>query len=203
MEEIRIVQKPDWISWDEIQKCIYESQQTNTKKGFDMLFGHSTGQQLQDKIGEGYCYVALNEDNKVVGTISLKVETLNFWWHKGKAGLQCYEGILPQYRGSEVYFDLHDTLEKKEKELDLKVIWATTAEQNAVVIKLQKKLGWKIVQYSSMPKKGPYFSVFMVKWVDECPYSDRYINLMYSISKKIVRLKYKVTSDGKKRRFPF
>lgn len=203
MEEIKIMPKPEWISWDEVQECIYLSQQTNTKKGFDMLFGHSTGSILQKSIGDGYCFVALNSGNKVVGTISLTISALNTWWHKGKAGLQCYEAVLPEYRGTDVFFDLHEIIDNKERELGLKVLWATTAEQNKVVRRYVENTGWKIVQLSSAPRRGTYFSVIMVKWINGCPFSDSYIKLMFSLSKFLVRLKFKVTDAGKINRFFF
>ena len=199
MDEIRIIPKPDWLSWDEIQECIHAAQLTNNKRGFDMLFGHSTGEKLKESLKEGYCLVALNENNKVVGTLSLKIYDIKFWWHKGKAGLQCYEGILPEYRGSEVYFELHEKLDEIEDELGLNVIWATTSEFNEVVKKLQNKQGWKIVQCIASPRNGDYFSVVMVKWKSKCPFTDRRINLMYKISDKLVRLKYKVSDEGKKK----
>ena len=201
MNEIRIMPKPDWISWDEIQNCIYIAQQTNVKKGFDMIFGHYTGEELKNEIGDGYCFVALDQNNKVVGTLSLIVSSIKLWWHKGQAGLHCYEGILPEYRGSDVYFGLHDIIEEKEKKLGLKVIWATTAEQNKVIINLANKTGWKKVQFAALPKRGKYFSVMLAKWVDGCPHSDTCIRFMYKLSERLVRMKYKVTDNGKTNRF--
>ena len=134
MEEIRVIEKPEWVSWEEVQRCIYISQQTNVKKGFDMLFGHITPKELEKAVSNGYCFVALNDSNKVVGTVSLTVSDIKFWWHKGRAGLQCYEGILPSYRGSDVYFELHEHIEKKADELGLNVLWASTSESNKVVL---------------------------------------------------------------------
>ena len=200
MEQIRVVEKPDWASWDEVQQCIHDAQVTNNKKGFDMKFGHLSGSELKEKIGNGYCFVALNDEKKVVGTLSIILQNIHFWWHKGMASYHCYEGILPQYRGTDVYFDLHDAVEKKESDLGIKVMWADTAEKNKVVLRLIKKKGWKVIRYTPNGKGCDYYSVIFARWVDGCPYSDSLINFMYNLSRITVRVLYK---PGKKLRFAF
>ena len=190
MEEIRVMEKPDWISWDEVQECIHNAQQTNKKKGFDMNFGHQTGEELCRNIGDGYCFVVLNENNKVIGTVSLKIMDVGFWWHKGKAGFHCYEAVDPKYRGTDVYIDMHAALTAKEKKLGIKVLYASTAEKNKVVLKASQRFGWKLVQYTAF-EGCDYYSVLFAEWKEGCPYSDRTINFMYKLSKIVVRVLYK------------
>lgn len=200
MEEIKIMEKPEWISWQDVQDCIYHSQLTNVKKGFDMHFGHYTAEQLKNAVGDGFCFVAINEHKQVVGTVSLIITNIKFWWHKGKAGLQGYEGILPAYRGTDIYFDLHNMLETKEKKLGLKVLWATTSEKNKVVIKTCKLNDWKVVQYSPSGKGANYYSYVFAKWIDGCPYKDKHISFMFKLSKIVVKALYK---PGKVSRIKF
>lgn len=201
MEQIRVMEKPDWISWDEVAECIHEAQKTNNKKGFDMKFGHKSGDELKESVGEnGYCFVVLNESNKVIATISLKISNIRFWWHKGDAGYHLYEAVLPAYRGTDAYFDMHIALKKKEKELGLKLLWATTAEHNKVILKAAIRTGWKQVQYSPSAKGCDYYSIIIAKWMDGCPYSERRIRFMFNLSKKVVRLLYK---PGRVKRLPF
>lgn len=190
MEELRVLEKPDWISWDDVQKCIHDAQLTNTTKGFDMSFGHQTGAELCEKVGDGYCFVVLNEKNAVVGTITLKVMDIKSWWHRGSAGYHCFEAISPDYRGTDAYFDMHAHLIKKEKQLGLKVIYADTAEKNKVILKASKKTGWKHVQFTTF-QGCDYYSIYLVKWYDTCPFSDRYINFMFKLSKVIIKIIYK------------
>lgn len=190
MEEIRVMEKPDWISWDEVQECIHNAQLTNNKKGFDMRFGHFTGEELRKRIGDGHCFVVLNQQNKVVGTVSLKVSKISYWWHKGEAGFHCYEAVDPAYRGTDVYFDMHAALMKKEKTLGLKVLWATTAEKNEVIIKASSKAKWKCVQ-SKASSGCDYYSVILAKWVEGCPYSDSFVNFMFRMSRMAIRVLYK------------
>lgn len=191
MEEIRVMEKPDWISWNEVQQCIHDAQLTNKKKGFDMGFGNKTGEQLQKAVGEkGYCFVVLNENNKVIATMTLKVSNICFWWYKGEAGYHCYEGVLPEYRGTDAYFDMHAAVKQKEKELGLRLLWADTAEQNNIVLKASAKKGFKQVQYTTF-KGCNYYSIIFAKWLDGCPHSDKKINFMFNLSKSVVKLLYK------------
>lgn len=190
MEELRVMEKPDWVSWEDVRKCIYRAQQTNVKKGFDMAFGHLSAEELCEKIGDGYCFVVLNEQNNVIGTVTLKVSNIDYWWYKGEAGYHCYEGIVPEYRGTDVYFDMHAALMAKEKELGIKLLWGDTAEHNSVVLKSVKKKGWKHVQYKAY-RSCDYYSVIFAKWMDGCPYSDETIDFMFKLSRRFVRFVYK------------
>ena len=95
---------------------------------------------------------------------------------------------------------MHAAVMKKEKELGLKVLWATTAEQNKVVLKTSSKAGWKHVQFSPYPIGCDYYSVIIAKWTNKCPYSDRRISFMYNLSKIIVKVLYK---PGHVSRFKF
>lgn len=192
------MEKPDWISWDEVQQCIHDAQLTNKKQGFDMSFGYKTGEELRKSVGEnGYCFVVLNESDKVIATMSLRISNIHFWWYKGEAGYYCYEAVHPVYRGTDAYFDMHAAVKRKEKQLGLNLIWADTAERNKVVLRVSAMSGWKQVQYTSF-KSCDYYSIIIAKWLDDCPYSDRKIKFMFKLSRIAVKLLYK---PGHKKRF--
>ncbi len=192
MEEIRVLEKPEWVSWEEVATCIHIGQATNISEGFDQTFGHITAMELSRAVNGGHCWVALNNDNKVVGTLSLTISKIKYWWYKGEAGLYCYETILPEYRhDSRVYFGLHGKIEAAVKQAGLKLVWATTAEQNKKMQSINKLKKWKIVQYSPSGPPSNYYSVIMAKWINGCPYSDKKISFMFNFSKIVVRFLYK------------
>ena len=193
------MEKPEWVSWDEVMKCIHEAQLTNNKKGLDMKFGHMTGEELRRKVGNGYCFVVLDENNRVIGTTTLKVSYLNYWWHKGEAGYHCFEGVLPEYRGTDVYFNMHAAVKSKENELGLKVLWADTAENNKVVLKVCHLRGWKDMRFTTYEGCN-YYSVVLAKWINECPYNDNLIKIMFKLMKTAVKIVYK---PGRVNRFVF
>lgn len=191
MDDIRVMEKPDWISWDAVQQCIHDAQLTNIKDGFDMYFGHMSGDDLRKAVGDGFCFVALNKDNRVIGTLSYCVTNIKFWFHRGKAGFYCYEGILPEYRSSDAFFELHRMADEKGRELGLDVTWGSTSEKNKKIIKINELQGWKRVQYSASGTGVDYYSVIMAHWAKGCPYKDSRINFMFNLSKRVVRFLFK------------
>lgn len=201
MGKIKIMKKPAWISWEDVQSCLYLAQQTNVKKGFDMLFGHYSATQIKQEVGDGECFVALNENNKVVGTCSYKIASIKRWWCKGKAAYLCLAGILPEYQGQGIYSLLCKEREKyifEGKNID--TIWFNTADKNITVQKKFSKEGFKKVQFSPSGKGANYYSVLMAKWPRKkiCPRV--LISFMYLLSIVVVKLLYK---PGKINRFTF
>ena len=67
--DFKYLEKPDWISWDSILECIRESHKVNDKRGFHMTNQEMSSEQLQKKLKNGHCFVALDGD-KVIGTCS-------------------------------------------------------------------------------------------------------------------------------------
>lgn len=192
MDEIIVMEKPEWVTWDDVATCLHVGQATNINDGFDQTFGHITSSELECAVSRGHCWVAINADKKVVGTLSLIIGTINYWWYKGVAGLYCYETILPEYRhDTRVYFGLHGKIESFIKQEGLKLVWASTHEKNDKVQMINKKKKWKIVQYSPTGRGSNYYSVIMAKWMDGCPHSERRIKFMFKLSKYVVKFLYK------------
>ena len=72
MGKILFMEKPEWVSWEDICECIHASHQTNKKWGFEMLNSNLTGAIIAERLQDGKCFVAI-ENQKVVGTASLKI----------------------------------------------------------------------------------------------------------------------------------
>jgi len=202
MSKIQYMLKPDWVSWDDVQECQMKAHEmTNNAKGFHMTVQDYSGEQLKNSFGkDGYCFVAL-DDKRVVGVHGLIVFIGSKWWSKGKkVAYHCMDAILPEYQGTDVYLELQALRNKYDKQLGTEIIQFTTAEQNKVIRKIAQKRGAKTVMYSATCKGANYYSVVMVKWVDGCPYSDRYINFMFKLSKYVIKTLWK---PGYKFRFWF
>lgn len=203
MSEIKYVIKPDWISWDEVQECQRKAHEaTNNSKGLHMAVQDLTGEGLRKRIEKdnGVCFVAL-DDNKVVGVFGLRFIIGKSWWNwKKKVAYNCMDGILAEYQGSDVYFGLNELRTKYTEESGARIIQSTTAENNTTIRKITKIKKFKTVHFSPTCKGANYYSVIMVKWLDGCPYSDRFINFMFNLSKLIVKIIWK---PGRKFRLSF
>ena len=70
MDNIRIEEKPDWMSWDDVHELLAEAHQSNFKKGIILKYALMPGEQIRKKLGEeGCCWIAFDGD-KPVGSIS-------------------------------------------------------------------------------------------------------------------------------------
>lgn len=189
MSEIQFMEKPDWVSWDEVCECIHNANVVNDKKGFHMLFSDITPDEIKNDLVNGKCFVALI-GNKVVGTCSFKIRNLKKWYVWGKAIYYCYDGILPEYRGTDVYFNLCELQDKYVKETGIKTFQFHTAEHNKTVVKINLKYGYKLVLFKPTKKGADYYSVTMVKWGDGCPFPDWFLKFMFNLSKFITKFFY-------------
>ena len=186
MSEIQFMEKPDWLSWQEVCDCIKAANIVNDKKGFHMLFSDITPEEIEEKLKNGKCFVALCE-NKVVGTTSFFIRELKQWYRHGKVVYHCYDGVLPDYRGTDVYIELRKLKYKYVEETGIKVYQFHTAEQNKTVIKINQKRGSKMVVFKPTAKGANYYSVTLVKWVDGCPFPDWFVKLMFNLSKFVTK----------------
>lgn len=183
MGKILFMEKPEWVSWEDICECIHASHQTNKKWGFEMLNSNLTGAIIAERLQDGKCFVAI-DNQKVVGTASLKIlKKSKKWWAKGKVSYHCFDAILPSYRGTDVYLGLKRIRDKYDKEMGVDMIQFNTAEHNKTILKINEKTGYKRVQLAPIGNGGGYYSVTMVKWIGKTPYSDRFVRFMYNLSK--------------------
>jgi len=192
MNEIKYMVKPDWISWDEVQECQRRAHEVNNVKGFHMLVQNLSGEELKNSYGDnGCCFVAL-DGISVVGTFGVRFFIGRHWWSwKKKVAYNCMDGILPEYQGSDVYIGLNELRINYIRENGAEIIQSNTAENNTLIRKIAKKKNFKTVCYSATGKGADYYSVIMVKWLHGCPYSDRFINLMFVLSKIVIKTIWK------------
>lgn len=200
MDKIQYIEKPEWVSWDAIHECLVLSHQVNAQDGLHMTNQDLKGEDLQKKLAGGHCFVAL-EGDKLVGVFGLKFFNGKRWWSwNKKVAYNCLDGILPDYQGTDVYFGLNDLRLKYIKDSDADMIQSNTAENNWRIRKICKVKKFKTVQFSATGKGADYYSVIMVKWLHGCPYSDRFVNMMFNLSKIIIKTIWK---PGYKFRFWF
>lgn len=197
MEDIQFVEKPEWLSWDDIHECLYKAHSVNRKKGFSMTNERLSGEKLKRKVGDGHCFVALCE-KRVVGVACLKLFRPKRWWTRNIVAYTFLDAIIPEYRGTDVFLGLDKIRNKCIRESGARIRQCNTAEQNKTVIKICTRANYKMVQYSATGKGADYYSVIMVKWEDGCPYPDWFVNFMFRMSKYAVKLIWK---PGYKLRF--
>lgn len=203
--KIQYMEKPEWVSWEAIADCLHDAHAINKTRGFEMKGLKMTPDELEKKVGKGYCLVAWDGD-MVVGTTTLTYQTIkkNLWlryWTKGKPFLYSgLTGVRREYQGSEVYFELQKLKNKIIEDSGVEIVGYDTAENNKVILKMAKKNGGKFILFTSTRSNNNYYSIYVLKWLHGCPYPDWYINMMFHFTKIVVKTLWK---PGRKLRFWF
>lgn len=199
MGEIQYMLKPEWVTWADIKQCMILAHEVNRKKGVVMQNQFMNIEEFEDYFKDTYCFVAL-KDKEVIGTMSFRIQTCHHWWARGqKVIYNCADAIIPEYQGTDVYLDLRALREKYIKETGIRIIQSDTAENNKAILRISARKGGKQVKLYASPKTW-YYSVVMVRWLDGCPFSDRYINFMFKLSSFLIKFLFK---PGRKFRFWF
>lgn len=197
MSEIQFMEKPDWVSWEEIKECLIAGHKFNKKKGFNMHNPTLSPKEIADYLRGAYCFIALDGD-KVVGTCSMKTFVSKQWWAKGKqVAYTCLDAIIPGYKGTDVYFELNNLRNKYIQNLGIRYIQFETHEKNKLVQKINLKYGARFVRFCAF-RGLDYYSVVMVIWLDGCPFSEMYCDFRFKLSKFLTKMVYK---RGRKFRF--
>ena len=191
MDEIRVMQKPDWVSWDDIHDLLIAAHKKNIEKGVVMNTTTLTGEEIKDYIGEnGRCFVTLCGD-KLVGTTSVRIAVGKKWYDKGKTVAKgMMSAILKKYQGMGLLEEMNELRDKYVAENGVQILEGDTAEDNIMVRKMMAKKGFKEVRYFSAIHQNHY-SVEFVKWLNECPFSERFIQRRFKISKLLTKIQYK------------
>ena len=172
-QRITIMEKPDWISYDHIAELLHEAHRENVKKGLIYSASHLSGEEIQALLHEnGKFYVALTDDNELVGASAIEIrERSKRWFAKGQPfGDIKLEGVKPAFRGMRINSMLREAItEYAFQQVGLLVL--DTSEKNKHAIRINKKRGWKIVDYTSRQTNN-FYSVVMAQWKNGCPFSE-------------------------------
>ena len=188
-QNIQIIEKPDWVSWDEIHRVLWRAHEENRQKGMNMRLPAMSGDELRAFIGDrGKMFVAMDGE-QVIGTLALLVKEGKQWYNRGRYGYACLGSVLPEYGGRGVFSALYKEMEADAIRQHLPIITRDTHESNAKMLKISKKEGYSFVGYKVC---SDHFNIIRVKWLDGCPYPAWYVNMRFIISKTLKKLRYKV-----------
>lgn len=166
---IQIIEKPDWVSWDEIHDVIWKSHEDNRKKGIVMRFPSLSGEEIKYRLfkGNGKMFVAL-DGKRVIGTEAIMIKKTKLWCGKGDYSYLCFASVLPEYAGHGIYRQLYIVLERESQKKGLTRILFDTNEKNVRVVDIHLRHGYRRVAYK---KYDNHFNILFVKWLEGCPYS--------------------------------
>ncbi len=196
---IVIVEKPDWVTWEEIHQILWKAHEQNRQKGMFMVLSAKSAEELQKYIeGRGKMFVAL-DGQRVIGTLAIIVKEGHRWFNNGQYGYACLGAVLPESSGKGVFRAMYDKMEAEAIQMQLPLIIRDTHENNARMLKISKKEGYQYVSYKVCKD---HFNIVRAKWLNGCPYPHWYIKLRFLLSKFKLKTRYKmVPGKGRVKRF--
>lgn len=197
MGSIKIIEKPEYVSFDDIHDILYKAHQANRDNGFTVPTAILSGGELKEHLGEnGKCFVAMDGD-KLVGTTSNRIQSVHHWCMKGDVVELALVGVLPEYKGRRIYSQLFNEALKDVEQRGFKHLELRTADKNRTMQKLNQRNGFQYIDFFAAGKVDHY-TVVMLKWLDGCPYPDWVIRLRYFLKKMYTKMRFK---PGRVKRF--
>lgn len=168
-EEIIIVERPEFITWEQISCVLKKAHEENVRNGIVLPYPHLPPNEIRNKIEgqEGVMYVALNGD-QVVATGAVKIIQKTLWCGSGQYAYCFFAAVLPEYAGRGLYRRIETAQEGYANSKGIKRMMFDTDEQNKRILSISKKNGYRFVDYRVRDGRN---SVLLVKWLDGCPYS--------------------------------
>ena len=183
---IKILEKPDWVSWDRIHEVVWAAHEKNREHGIDMAHSSMNGDEIKKMLEPNGKMLVAVQDDKVVGTAAIKEKEASFWFGQDRFAYFCFAAVLPEYNGKGIYQQLCEQRESIARSMGINKLMFNTHSDNQHVIQIAKRSGYKEVKYSC-GKDNAW--VFMVKWLDGCPYSDGQCEKQYHRQKRNAQLK--------------
>lgn len=180
---IRILKKPDYITFEQIQECLDKAHQVNAAKGLVYATQGQTVEKLIEKLKNAVTYVALTPDNKVVATASVQFRKINYWYHNGNIGLLKLIGVHPEYSGLKLAQLLLQLRRFEAQSRKIEVLVTDSAEKNLAIRNLYLHNGFEIVDCCKYPENN-FVSVVYAYWFHGCPHSQLKRWLKYNMHRR-------------------
>lgn len=179
---IQIVEKPDWVTWDDIKQCLFEAHAENRAKGINMAHYQWPVERIKDSLGKkGVVLVAL-DGKRLIGTAAIGDKIGKTWYTKGPYAYICFDAVIPEYSGKGIFKLLDRKREQLAIDLGYKTLVFDTHSNNFHRQEIALKNGFRLVRFFRASSKDHY-SVVMAKWLDGCPYSSFYCWIKFQLSK--------------------
>lgn len=179
---IQIVEKPDWVTWDDIKQCLFEAHAQNRAKGINMAHYQWPVERIKDSLGEkGVVLVAL-DGKRLIGTAAIGDKIGKTWYTRGPYAYICFDAVIPEYSGKGIFKLLDSKREQLAKNLGYRTLVFDTHSNNFHRQEIALKNGFRLVRFFRASSKDHY-SVVMAKWLDGCPYSSFYCWIKFQLSK--------------------
>lgn len=163
MDAVRILEKPQEVSYEQIQTLLKHAHEANAAKGLLYVTANQSVEELIAKIGNGTCYVAMvreNGEDVLAGTATVCPIRLNYWYYSGDVVLIKLLGVDPKYKGHGISTLLIEQCLAYAREKKVEVVVSDSAEENHILYNLLKKFDFELVDYCKYPQNNFVSAVY-------------------------------------------
>lgn len=190
---IEVIEKPDWITWEDIRTCIHRAHESNVSRGIEMKTLQYSAQELEERLAKyaikSKVFVAL-DGNRLVGTAAVTLEKKHRWCYDGNVAHLHFAAVDPDYRGMNLYGRLSQLRYDFAYENDCKAIEFFTAEDNRRVQEINLSQGFQYVDFIS-PSDSQLYYVLMAKIIGDDKPSPWKAALRFFLKKQKIKFLYK------------
>jgi GNAT superfamily N-acetyltransferase len=185
-----IIEKPDSISYEQIQATIHSAHESNKEKGLNYGVADQSSDYLKKDIDKNsICYVAMDGD-KIAGTCTMTIRTKKLLFIKVKMAYLQFFAVSPEYKGHHLGARLFDHRMQEAKRLGYKYLYGNSAEDNLIIRHIYLQRGF-LKAYYAKSKRNNFFAVGYLK----TPYNNSklfrgLVNLYFNRNRKKIRRKY-------------
>lgn len=195
LNEVVIIPKPDYISYDEITQLLHEAYSEKLEQGLRFSAATQSTEDTIKRVGKGICLVALF-DSKLVGTLTFNIsdrKTNRIWYHDKKYCLFSQFATYPKYKKLGIGKKMLKYMEKIAFNENVDAIYCDTAASSYWLIKWYQRMGYTKIGYISHSSTN-YYSVILRKPIHGKNINMLCVKIRFYISKIMCILQYK--KDG-------
>lgn len=179
--EVRIIPKPDNISWEEITIVLHAAYAEKAEKGMDYLATRQDAETTKKRVGDGICFLAYIGEI-MVGTATLllrDVKKKNIKWHnKNRYGIIVQLGVHPDYKRLGIGRKLVDKIVDTSKENEVDELIADTSSKAKELLSWWKRQGFEYIGLLSHSSTN-YYSIEFRKPLNGINFNPIYIKLKF------------------------
>lgn len=195
VNEIEIIEKPNYITWEEITELLHAAFKERRVQGLNYLATHQSVEITKKRAAGATCLVALYK-GKLVGTVTVQFnhsidEKKRKWYHESSYAYSKQLAVLPEYKGFGIGKALQDARLELcyNNEMDA-LIFDTSCKAKSLIARFLW-LGAQKVDFISHSATNYYSIVFRIQ-IKGKKFNSYYCSFRYHLSKvKCIILKNK------------
>lgn len=195
-DELIIIQKPEYISWEEITELLHLAFKQRLDQGLEYVAAKQDVETTIKRAADNICLVALI-NNKLVGTATLQIKKVDKnnkkWFYESSYGYLNQLAVHPEYKSKGIGGKLQSEVLRLCYEYKVDAMFVDTSVHAKDLLSWYRRMSAQKVEYLSHPTTN-YYSVRFRTPIMGKKFRDEYVSFRYLLSE--LRCKSIKTKNG-------